>query len=126
MLMLRTIHSLVISFCTLACLLFLHLIKAFIWSKPPGCKLVSSLGSLLFFSYFITIFYLVSSLVSLVFVLVTWKMGRFSEEIHPLQYNNVIEHIFVKKHSMLNCQQLCVHQFFFYCFVIRSSMMSKF
>ena len=69
MLMLRTVHSLVISFCTLACLLSLHLIKAFIWSKPPGCKLVSSLVSLLFFVVLVPSFtwYPSVSFVSLVF-----------------------------------------------------------
>ena len=77
MLMLRTVHSLVISFCTLACLLSLHLIKAFIWSKPPGCKLVSSLGSLLFFCYFSTIFYLVSFLVSLLSLVLFFVTFRF-------------------------------------------------
>ena len=41
MLMVTTINSLTISACTLTCLLLLHLIKMFIWSKPPGCKLVS-------------------------------------------------------------------------------------
>ena len=41
MLMVTTINSLTISACTLTCLLLLHLIKMFIWSKPPGCKLVN-------------------------------------------------------------------------------------
>ena len=40
MLMVTTINSLAISICTITCLLLLHLIKMFIWSKPPGCKLV--------------------------------------------------------------------------------------
>ena len=38
--MVTTINSLAISICTITCLLLLHLIKMFIWSKPPGCKLV--------------------------------------------------------------------------------------
>ena len=40
MLMVTTINSLAISICTITCLLLLHLIKMFIWSKPPGRKLV--------------------------------------------------------------------------------------
>ena len=40
MLMVTTVNSLVISICTITCLLLLHIIKMFIWSKPPAFKLV--------------------------------------------------------------------------------------